>query len=497
MGKREASAEEPPHTEAKGFGNLSLAWQLAIGGVSLLVLVFSFLSTQLFWVGPLLATGIWIGSRAAASELYSLLLFVAMVFIIILQPERDSVSLVDIVSGGGMLAIMCWWVFRSRLLSWKPFAVTWEHLLLIFYFVFVSCVGIGGMLWIGTTSNDWLREILVELPIVIVPFLFIKAIVPDSKRETYFLMFLATIWVVIAIVNIVQFRSHVLKAVYFYQTGRAMTDPSSSVLLLFATLAIASIEQKVSRLKWYVIPFGLASVGILLSGYRTIWVSCILSMLVMFWMSNRSERRKSVSFYWRYVLAVIIIVVVAFFRYQLIHLIVLGFVGRVTSTTNVRTDASLVNRYYEWQNILVAIKGSPLLGYGAGGQFFDYNWILGTYYFTGYSHNMILYILLKSGIIGFGFVAVAYGATLVRGFRLLRSKWGSKYNRAIIRVAFGYLLYIIPTGMTLNTFAGREALTWQAIAWSVIWAYDMKRKRETTKEIYPLQPHTYNALAIS
>jgi O-antigen ligase len=474
----EASGLHPISRENLFEKKLPIAWQIGIVGFSLFAFLIGFVTTNVLWFAPAAAIAIWMASRLAINEFYSLLLYIAMVFIIILQGDRKSASLIDFGTGATMTGLICWWFVRSRVFAHEAFAVSWEHLLFVLFFLWSLLIGLGGMIWFENTPNDWFREALIQLPMVLIPFLFVRSITPDSSKEKVFLYFIAATWIFIGSVNIISFRNNVVKAVYFYQTGRSMIDPSSTVLLLFATIAFASIEPVRSRLKWYVLPTGLAVICIFLSGYRTIWLTCIVVAGVLWFLNSPVERKQFWAYVRRFIAAVLVIVTYLFFKYQLVHLMVMGIVERFTSSAKVGTDPSLVNRYIEWRTIIQWIKDSPFVGYGYGGRFWNFDWLRGLSYFTGFTHNSVLYILFKTGIIGLSLILIATGGTMYRAFRSARSPYASPFVRALMRVAFCYMLFMIPAGLTLNSFAGRESLMWQAICWSFVWVYDVKLQGE-------------------
>ncbi len=447
---------------------LLLGWQVGILICALLAVWSGYKATNLIWVAAAGVAAIWISTRLALDEYLSLLAYIAMNVIIILQPDRKGPSVIDIAAGLAMVGMIGWWVFRTRLLAWQAFSVSWEHLLLVLFFLWSVFIGVGGMLFSDNTPNDWFREGLIQLPTILIPYLCVRAIQPNTKRVHNFYLFLICIWIIVGITNIVAFRLSVMKAVYFYQTGRMMLDPSSAALLFFATMSFAAIEPKRSRLKWYVLPASLASIGILLSGFRTIWLTCLAMMVVMVFLCQPEERKQLWAFLRRFTATSLFLGIIAFFKFRLMHLIVLGFIGRFTSSTQVATDPSLINRYVEWRTILGFIKASPFVGYGFGGRFWDFDWLRGISYFTGYTHNTILYLLFKSGLIGLALMLLAYGGFLVRGWKIARSKGTDKFTRAVIRVAICYLFSVIPSGMTLNAFGSREGVMWMALCWGAI-----------------------------
>jgi O-antigen ligase len=143
----------------------------------------------------------------------------------------------------------------------------------------------------------------------------------------------------------------------------------------------------------------------------------------------------------------------------------------------VKTDLSLVNRYIEWRVLFRFIRASPLVGYGFGARYFDYDWLLGYSLWTGYSHNAFLYVLLKSGVIGFTALFGAFVLLMFRALKLSRSIYLKANQRAAMRVAFALSFTMLITSMTLNALGDRTALVWLGIVWGSVMIYNREEKR--------------------
>lgn len=102
-----------------------------------------------------------------------------------------------------------------------------------------------------------------------------------------------------------------------------------------------------------------------------------------------------------------------------------------------KKDLTLSYRTYIWESVLVAIKESPLIGYGniINNKIY-YSIVYPIYYASVVPHNFYLYIVASSGIVGL-FIIISF---IIRSFKPVDGKYYLKSNKVLIASLFAYLL---------------------------------------------------------
>jgi hypothetical protein len=443
-------------------------------GIGLLVLC-SILTGVVFdqaWLAVATGVGMCAIAWCLTNTFRSLVLYILVTVVVMFQaPREGKASMLDLLAGAVMIGLTVYWFVRIRIIEGQAFSVDRLHMLLVIYFVWSSVVGIFGMWLYGNSANDWLREMLIQLPLVLMPFLFVRSIKPGSKEERVIFMLAAIAWIVLIVLNLIHFRNNVLKAVYFYQTGRTTLDPTASILLFFACVSFIAIDTKRSHMKFYIFLSALALVTVILASYRTVWATIILIIPIIYFLSHPKERLMERRYGVRLGMLAIASLTYAFLKWKLVRLVITNSAERFLTTSHVSTDHSLVNRYIEWRMLLHSIKASPLVGYGYGGRYLDYDWLAGFSMWAAYSHNAFLYVLLKSGILGFIALFGAFIMLTLRALKLARSSHLQPYQRAVMRIAFGLSFCLLITSLTLNAMGERNSLLWLGMAWGAVMTY--------------------------
>lgn len=336
---------------------------------------------------------------------------------------------------------------------------------LILYFIWVMVIGIIGVVFWRNTFNNWIREILLQLSFLVVPVIMVRSTGLKTNREKKLTVAIFLLWILIIVMNVVRLKSNISQAYFFFQTGRASFSVSLSSLMLFSFVSLSFTEY---RRKSPVFLYGVILVAIsavAVSLYRTAWITDILMIGALFLIAFPKERRNGLKSFAIIILLLISTMVVLCFISPLFYLFIQSYATRLTTASQVTVDPSLVNRYVEWRVLLKFIMNSPITGYGYGAEFFDYNWLSGTSYWTGYTHNGYLGLLLKGGIIGFIFLSIAYGMLIYKGVKLARNIVLDAYYRALARAGVVYLIGILFITMTLNALADRDQIFWAAVVW--------------------------------
>ncbi len=123
-----------------------------------------------------------------------------------------------------------------------------------------------------------------------------------------------------------------------------------------------------------------------------------------------------------------------------------SFLERTKSITLANVDLSIAQRLLEWNNAYSAFRAQPIFGAGLGHLFHFYLPPYGWYTYN-YCHNSYLYVLAKTGIVGFltfAFFLAAWGTTTLRAY--LRA--GSEEMRGAMLGWAGCFIYLLVKSTT-------------------------------------------------
>jgi O-antigen ligase len=460
---------------------LPLLGQVGVGLLVIVLLLFSLRED----ISPLIVVagivGIALGFKAMTDGYLALMLYIVSTVALFFRPKdlhtKPHAGILEVVVGLAMTCIAAVWFVRVKMLERNSQLPEVPQILFNAYFGWSIVLGALGIALFNNTVNDWYREILIQLPLFIVPLLYAAAVKPRSQQERILFAIVVLSWSAVLIQSLIRFREGIIRAVYMYQTGRTGVDPTFALFLFFITISLVLIEKKKSRQKYYLLPAGLAFINIGLGLYRTVWVIAILMIPILFLLAKREERKRGYRFLGMLGIAAVIGVIVAMRTSHVANLYLTSMFVRLTTTTKVTTDSSLKNRYIEWSRILIYIRASPLVGYGYGAHFLNFDWLRGFYSMEGYTHNGYLMIFFKSGLIGFIAFFAAYFGFLMKAFRIVRSRFLTEMERGIARAAIAFMFSILILSTTLNSFAERISMVWLALAWSFVTVYDRVHKK--------------------
>lgn len=406
--------------------------------------------------------------KIITNDEYSLYAFIAINTVVSLRVGFIETGLLDIIAGGILVGTSLSVILKNKLLKNRKLFQSKIQYLVCIYFIYTFALGIVGIFFWGNDPEYVIREALIQLPLVSLPLLFHSAFEKNTEKAfNRFLFFIVFILIATVTTNLIAFSKNVAKAYYLYQAGRSSMEITIPTLCLFA---FVSLSATVRGWKFYSYIFGsvYSLVAIGLSLFRTIWLTdAVLIPLIVLLMPKR--RRKAG---WHFIFYLVLIIIAILFLVStavpFVGLYLQSMFQRLLYSSAVTTDPSLVNRYIEWRAVWETIIDSPVIGYGYGSTFFDYNWILGYSYKYGFTHNGYLFLVLKSGIVGALLLSVSYIAFILKGIQKSFDDSLSDFSQALCRAGSVFLLGLLFTNITLNALAGRDALMWVGVVWGYI-----------------------------
>jgi O-antigen ligase/transposase-like protein len=212
-------------------------------------------------------------------------------------------------------------------------------------------------------------------------------------------------------------------------TGIArILPPGQSILLVsfMSTVTLLVLGRLRPVTLFRLVQIVLLGVGLVLTFQRNFWIMVLLGWVLALGVARGAERRRMIGWFSGAGLVVLVLVLVLGFYPESQPAQVVGAAGdrfRTLVGEQVITDPSLRQRDVEYEYALPQIAAHPLTGLGAGARYrpFDprIDW-RGGFDGRAYIHNGHLWIMLQSGLIGYGCLVWVSLLFMTRGLRAWR-----------------------------------------------------------------------------
>ncbi|KAA3647822.1 MAG: hypothetical protein DWQ07_02225 [Chloroflexi bacterium] len=224
--------------------------------------------------------------------------------------------------------------------------------------------------------------------------------------------------------------------------------PGQSLMLL--GFIISSSILVLQRFRFWnvfiILQWAVMAAGVIFTFNRTFWVASALAFLLLILVVRWQERSRIVG--WGYLLTfgLVVLAVFAFSspdsQVAAITDAVIDRLSTITSIENISNDQSFRWRDVEYEGAFESIASRPFLGIGIGAEYRDWNSLLDNppfYDGRTYIHNGHMWLLMKTGVIGYLAFLLLGGTYVFRAFR----KWQSIENELWKAVVIGGALTFI------------------------------------------------------
>jgi O-antigen ligase len=342
------------------------------------------------------------------------------------------------------------------------------YILFILYVVWISAVGIANLLFAKTTIEWWLRDLLLLSPLLIVPALFLSMDLTSKRDRRIFFGAMVFNWILCFFISVVRLRASFLEVTYLFEVSYSLINGLNGPFMLIVFFNLFLVEKQKKRARYYLAGIIISIVAVVLVHNRTFWIVTPIGLLLSVLTSEKAERRKAYRLFFRLTFFFLLLGGILYLAFPILQIMLKLFIAFFLSSSNVRTDASLIGRYIEWRHIWSAIQDSPIIGYGVGSTYHTYNWFGGYFYDSGYTHNGYLGVLQRGGIIGFILLFSAYLGFIKKGWGLMRSKLLTSIDRALLRSGVAILVLLLLAMNTANLFSHRDILMYIGLIWGYI-----------------------------
>lgn len=417
------------------------------------------------WILPLPPIAIFIGIYLIKRESVSLSIFILTVTLIQLKSEHSGFSIFDALAGMVVVGILAFLFVKKIFFANKYSLESNEYNLFFLSLIWIIVIGISNLIFSDTKFESWFRDSLVFSPLIVIPWMFLS--LDLNKRRDSLLVYgvMLLIWIICIFVSIVNLRSSLLVSTYLFEITYHGANLISGPFMIFVFFHLLISEEKKKKKYFLFLGLLISIASMLLVKNRTIWILTITGICLTPFFLQKQYRKNSYKVFALLFIIFIFAITILYFRFPFFRIFLKFFISYLQSSSNLRTDPSLVGRYIEWRYAWEAIRQSPLVGYGVGSTYHTYNWFLGYFINAGYTHNGYLGTLLKGGIIGFILLFLAYIGFIRKGIVLLRIQLLGQKERAFIRAGITILLLLLIATTTFNMFAHRDVLLYVGLIW--------------------------------
>ncbi|HWF43165.1 MAG TPA: O-antigen ligase family protein [Candidatus Kapabacteria bacterium] len=454
---------------------LTTRTQVLLGAGVIAVLLLSFLITNslLPIVGILGLVVMWVILR---DPVYSIIGFIAINVIITLHPKADTIggapSGFELVLGFCLVSIIGYWIFRIRIFEWSSLSESPVQISLMLFFVWSILVTIGGVILNQNSPAIAVRELLNLLPLLIMPVLYVRFIIPGSKAENWLFASVLFSGCLFVIGSVFQIRSNIVQAYYLFQTGKGTIDITLAPFIIAIIVSYLMVEKQPWRIRAAILLILLEATGVAISLSRNSYVATPIASMIVLSLGSWKERKRG----GRRILliagiaSVAVIIMMHFSR--ILSLLVKSYLHRLVTTQRLGHDLALRERLAEWSGEWFAIKQSPIVGHGFGSSFRAFDLGRGVHTWMNFSHSSYLYIIFKTGIIGTLLFFIPFFTFLYNGFKLARTKSLPDRSRIVARGCVGALIILLFAAYLGPVFDSKTDLMWVGLIWGYFLALE-------------------------
>ena len=471
---------------------LPIAQQFWLGLGLVLVLFGSFLATETFVVAAGFLAVI-VGALIVRNPVRSIFAFILCnVFLVLLAKPKfggatPAPTIVDYGFALLFAAIIGFWIVRMRIIQAEPLSRSLPQLFINVFAVWGLLVTAIGFINGNNTLNSASREILNLSPLLILPLLYERFIVPDSKTENRLLITVFVLACGMLFWNYFKLRTGVITVIATaqYGTPRGNSDETlAGLVTLFALSSLMSIRR--GWRSWLLILLLVLALGaVAISFARTLYLATMATMILLLFMSGREERRRGL---WRIFLAIItgtLFLIPIALNSRVIGFLISQYGTRLLAAQHLVTDLSLRARYAEWRGEWAAITHSLLNGYGFGAAFRYSDLLVGFDEWISFSHSSYLYIVFKTGFVGAVLFFTAYGLSIREGVKILRDPTLSLRTKIVVRACVGYLVLILIYAYSAPVLDAKTDMVWVGLIWGYFLALSRRMRHATLVEKLP------------
>lgn len=430
------------------WGNVLLWGGLGLG--TLLTAVLAWAAPQVL---PYLLLAILTGCAVVTIIRFPVAHFAALLCgSVVLSNYAPGFQPIEVIYGAYFLVYLALWYFTYFV--WNDSALienAVDYAVVLFLFGLLPLAILVSFLFNGVFTSTISEAIALSF----IGFYFpVKKVCRDEKYGLQ-LVGIVLIWfsVYFTATHIYTYYHDVSSAEFLWQIATERFYGKEMPLLLGSLLTLVAflyLENKRQRLISFFL-FAAFFASLIMTQSRGYWLDLILGIAYLFVLQDRANKVKIVSA----ALSIFLVAILAGWyvfgdmAVMALSTIIERFASIKASLTG---DVSMVNRYYEYSSVWAAIKANPILGYGLGTPYMTYDLIRDFHMVKSFTHNGVLSLWYRLGILGLGTMLFVWGASIYHATQLSRDKTISRHHTIIAVMAAVCLVALIPASNTSNPF---------------------------------------------
>ena len=274
-----------------------------------------------------------------------------------------------------------------------------------------------------------------------------------EQAPRYLLAVLIWLGVFVALRNLLNFKEILLSATQGWEIARGRVTTNETFLLVpgLASLLLTLYARRTWVQALSVVLFVLFTTGLVLTQSRAYWVNFLFGSGLVFLFVEPVQRRRFV--YFSLIAGSLLSFFALVFFSDYLSLVVYGVVERFASLGSATTkDISLINRFYEAEDVWARIVENPILGHGMGVRYQTFDIIYDHTKSKSYTHNGPLSLWFKFGIFGLLSVLVFWVSTFWRGMQAYLQRHRTTRERLVAFTGALGLATFLPSVFTSNPF---------------------------------------------
>lgn len=322
-------------------------------------------------------------------------------------------------------------IARNLIINKSPFLLFFEDKILILYFIYCSL-----LIPIAIFNNSEILMFFREMfPFAIIGLFFIYRhwSIKVINLKWILLGSLIFLSLIIAFKNLYGYKTGLAVANYYYEIIGIRKSANEPFLMTSISILIPLIFY--TKNNFLKIMLGFLSIifaaALVLTFSRGYWVGILLILgFIFIFESPRNKKYMFVS------ALIIVLFSLVFFKLLLpdiFDFLVSSIFDRFLSVGGATSkDMSFLNRIAEWKSLIKWIEVNPIVGYGFGSKFYFHDILKHEISNVYYSHNLYLYLIFKTGIVGLFIFMTFYFSVIIRGIKLICRLEGSMDKSIII-----------------------------------------------------------------
>ena len=363
-------------------------------------------------VGVLSLVFLWFAAKS--TETWLIVAILAHLILALHRREVEGTSVFQAVAYSFLFFPGLIWWFAKKISSGGKIVENWAEFMFVL-FLFFALMSIGWAYIDSFSVVKGVREFILFIPyLMIFPM---RDYVAEKGAQKIIWAFLI-VCIVAAISSIVEYRSAIEVAKFFWQVGASRVRANAAIFLGSVIILYGFIAAKKYNQVLVIAILSMTTIGLVMTFSRGYWIVAIMGIFILS-VITKGNARKRVVIFTLISIGSMAAIAFAIFPRMIIDLAE-GLLVRFASSN--LSDISLQSRFSESLAVLQKIKLSPIIGYGLGAEFSFFDPITYQTATTWYIHNGYLWLIFKFGFVGsflfLSFYAYMYVKTVSTASRI-------------------------------------------------------------------------------